>query len=550
MSHRFPNFKILLAILRSGLLIALYFVVTTDVQAADTSLQIKTPNVAIVAPKRVATPRMNLTQSDLKLVAKKPPPPPKDKPDSRNPDGSTPDSSRPPKPRPTDPKDREPTNTEPNPQTPGSDSTDSTDVTSDRPKTQPKAPDKQDQRAQSTGASVENRKPARPVSTGSLISIALPTFSAQSATNSTSTEAAVDERAEHEPRQVVFASVDIDQAKRVIRAAAPLGFRLKSRIRLGSIDTILSTLRVPLGMKVHDAIANLRQAFPDILFDANHRYQVQKSPRDYSRESVGIKPDSVCDKPVRIGLIDTGLDLSSSVLQQATINQYNVLPAGIEVADTTHGSRVATILVGSAPKYDYSGLLAAAELVAVNVFRGIGDKRIDTTVTWILQGINTVLKHNVDVINMSLGGPGNQILEHSMKKVMQLGIPVIAAAGNSGPKSPPMYPAAYDSVVAVTAVDAKDQVFSKANQGSYIDFSAPGVDVFIPAGKRGSGYRSGTSFATAFVSAAYALWVASNRDKESMQGYARLQQISVDLGVNGRDSIFGWGKINFDQLCN
>ena len=108
------------------------------------------------------------------------------------------------------------------------------------------------------------------------------------------------------------------------------------------------------------------------------------------------------------------------------------------------------------------------------------------------------------MINLSLGGPHNALLTFAIEQTMNRNIPIVAAAGNTGPQGHPMYPAAQEGVIAVTAVDAKLKPYHHASRGSHIAFSAPGVDIWVPT-RQGSGvYKSGTSFAAPFVTTAVA----------------------------------------------
>src|SRR5262249_39284104 len=85
------------------------------------------------------------------------------------------------------------------------------------------------------------------------------------------------------------------------------------------------------------------------------------------------------------------------------------------------------------------------------------------------------------------------------------GVILIAAAGNAGPKSPPLYPGADVSVIAVSATDYSDKPFAMANRGKYIAVAAPGVDVMVPAPGNSYQLTTGTSVAAAHVSGVAAL---------------------------------------------
>jgi subtilisin family serine protease len=103
-----------------------------------------------------------------------------------------------------------------------------------------------------------------------------------------------------------------------------------------------------------------------------------------------------------------------------------------------------------------------------------------------------------------------------------------------------MYPAAYDSVVAVTAVDSGGQVFRLANRGKYLDLSAPGVGMLHA--RAGGGYTasSGTSFAVPFAATAAARLRQLQPDQDVLK---LLIDSAEDLGPPGRDDIYGHGLV-------
>src|SRR5207237_7984260 len=99
----------------------------------------------------------------------------------------------------------------------------------------------------------------------------------------------------------------------------------------------------------------------------------------------------------------------------------------------------------------------------------------------ILKALDYAIAKNVRVINMSFAGPRDLMMERTLKTAYDKGIVLVAAAGNAGPKSPPLYPRADPNVIAVTATDAEDKLFTGANPGKYISVSSPSVDILVPA---------------------------------------------------------------------
>jgi subtilisin family serine protease len=144
------------------------------------------------------------------------------------------------------------------------------------------------------------------------------------------------------------------------------------------------------------------------------------------------------------------------------------------------------------------------------------------------------------LVNISLAGPYNKILDRALQSAVGKGMVIVAAAGNSGANSPPRYPAAFDSVIAVTAIDVEGKVYDNAVRGAQIDFAAPGVDVFVATGESGK-YVSGTSIAAPFVTARIAADQAAMASKGSREVVEALAKSAVDLGSPGRDAVYGYG---------
>lgn len=126
---------------------------------------------------------------------------------------------------------------------------------------------------------------------------------------------------------------------------------------------------------------------------------------------------------------------------------------------------------------------------------------------------------------------------------------MVAAVGNAGPKAAVQYPAAFTSVIAVTAVDAEGKIYRKAVQGPHVDIAAPGVDV-LGSTSQGARFMTGTSIAAPFVTARIAA-------EPKMLAYADVTQIrqrlianSRDLGRTGPDSTYGYGLMQATDICS
>ncbi len=173
---------------------------------------------------------------------------------------------------------------------------------------------------------------------------------------------------------------------------------------------------------------------------------------------------------------------------------------------------------------------------------------IARTPTICVRAIDVLVARQVSVINMSLSGPENGVLAKAIQRVDHKGIDMIAAAGNGGPGAKAAFPAAYDQVIAVTAVDRQKKPYRRANRGDYIDLAAPGVGVWAAASIEGTRPKTGTSFAAPFVTAAAALAKSRGVAIDDIAGV--LTKDAEDLGEPGKDPIFGWGLLNASKLCS
>ncbi|WP_075216041.1 S8 family serine peptidase [Mongoliimonas terrestris] len=209
---------------------------------------------------------------------------------------------------------------------------------------------------------------------------------------------------------------------------------------------------------------------------------------------------------------------------------------------STHGTAIAALLVGRADGR-VPGLLPEATLVAVNAFTPDDQGRERTDVATLVDAIEHLAARGVRVINLSLSGPPNAVLEAAVGAAARDGIVLVAAAGNGGPYAEPAFPAAYPNVIAVTAVDRTLDVYRRATRGTYVDFAAPGVEVWTAA----AGPMSGTSYAVPFVTAAVAAHLAARPGASPAAVAGHLAASAFDLGAAGRDDTYGWGLVRADS---
>jgi subtilisin family serine protease len=203
---------------------------------------------------------------------------------------------------------------------------------------------------------------------------------------------------------------------------------------------------------------------------------------------------------VRLAIIDSGVDVAHPELKGVVAEAIDVI--GGKAAPDTHGTAIAGI-VGA--REQLTGIAPDARIVAVRSFAQTAAGRSEGTTETLIKGIDAALGKGVRLFNLSFAGPRDPSVEQIIRVAEGRGAIFIAAAGNGGPGAPAAYPAAYETVIAVTAVDSGDKVYDRATRGDYIAFAAPGVDILAAAPKRAYGLSSGTSLAAAHVSGIVAL---------------------------------------------
>ncbi|GAB4355644.1 MAG: hypothetical protein Kow006_22190 [Gammaproteobacteria bacterium] len=358
------------------------------------------------------------------------------------------------------------------------------------------------------------------------------------------------ERIDAEPSELVVVHGSGKAARRFAGIVREMGLSIKRRRTLKGLGLVVTVLRLPPGARIGESLQRLRGSVPRLWADANHRFTLQGTgdpTKSYPQKLVGW-PASKCAGSPRIGMVDTSVETGHPALRRAAIVQKSFLPAGVDQAPPRHGTAVAALLVASPDRSgEPAGLLPKADLQVAAVFRTQGEGRQDSTAELIAYGLDWLAARRVSVINLSFGGPRNLLLEAAVHRVQQAGIAVVAAAGNGGAEAAPVYPAAQEGVVAVTAVDADKRLYRRANRGAYIDISAPGVDVWSASAQGGGAYYSGTSYATPFVTAALAMRPPTVVPAASARW---LSGRTIDLGPPGRDPGFGWGLLQAGRVCD
>jgi hypothetical protein len=244
-----------------------------------------------------------------------------------------------------------------------------------------------------------------------------------------------------------------------------------------------------------------------------------------------------CSADLKIGMIDTDIQLNHPGLVDQNIIAKNFISQDLNLPKG-HGTVIAGVLKANSKKVQ--GLLPNAKLYAASVFYSRNDYSQGATLVHLIEALEWLSNAQVKVINMSLTGPHNQVLQSVIQAAHNQKIAIVAAAGNQGPAAPALYPAAYPSVLAVSAVDQTKQIYRWANQGKYIDFVALGVAVPALSANGAYSIESGTSLAAPVVTAALACELYQSDFETAVNNLTR---IAGDLGETGHDPVFGYGLI-------
>ena len=289
-------------------------------------------------------------------------------------------------------------------------------------------------------------------------------------------------------RRGIIAVMDPDP--RGLEAAFRAGFRIAANELDPALGLRIVSLAVPNGMSARAGLKLLRKVAPELEADFDHLFE----PAGGSLAPItgALAASEGAGGGRVIGMVDGGV-ASHPSLAGGSIEQNGFAGAP---QPTGHGTAVASLLVGNQGLF--RGAATGARLFVADVY---GGNRAAGSATAIVRALGWLSGHRPQVINISLVGPPNKLVERAVQVVQSHGIEVVAAVGNDGPAAPPQYPASYPGVIAVTGVDAGGRALPEAGKAIHLDFAAPGAD--MAAATPGGGYARvrGTSFAAPLAAA-------------------------------------------------
>ena len=311
-------------------------------------------------------------------------------------------------------------------------------------------------------------------------------------------------------RRGVIITADPDPES--LQTADRAGFRLLSRTIEPELGMIVVELAVPPNTSARDAMKLLRKVAPALHADFDPIFQPAGGALRPTAAPIAA-PSARADGHI-IGMIDGGV-ASHPSFRGASIEQNGF--AGPAKA-TGHGTAVASLLVGN--QAGFHGAAQGARLYVADIY---GGSEAAGSASVIVKALAWLASKQAQVINISLVGPPNQILEKAVRILQSRGIEVVAAVGNDGPAAPPQYPASYANVVSATAVDARGRALPEAGKPLHLDFAAPGADMAAALPGQGFAKVRGTSFASPLVAARLLLAGSPQRlNAEAKPGHGRV----------------------------
>ena len=324
-------------------------------------------------------------------------------------------------------------------------------------------------------------------------------------------------------------------------AALRAGFTIVRVRSLDGLDARIVVLGMPKGLDTQHGLLRLRQLVPTASLDFNHIYTdsggAGSPPGDPAPPSNGPAESSApaYNTLGKLGLIDSGVDVGHPVFKDAPIHRYGCTGTPVPAP---HGTAVASLMIGRS--VDFHGGAPGSELYAADVFCGLptggAADAVSDAFAWLA-------REKAAVINVSLVGPPNAVLEAVVRTVVARGHLIVAAVGNDGPAAPPLYPASYPGVIGVTGVDTHHRVLIEACRGPQVKFAAPGADMSAAKPPQAFELVRGTSYAAPIVASLLARMLREPNKQAADRAVDDLARSALDLGAAGMDTTYGYGLV-------
>jgi hypothetical protein len=287
--------------------------------------------------------------------------------------------------------------------------------------------------------------------------------------------------------------------------------------------------------------------------EEDQEIKVEGQVVDWGHEPVKVneaRRSGYTGQGVKVAVVDTGISGSHPDL---LVRDGISLVEGVEALtdDNGHGTHVAGVIAGLDNSIGIIGVAPDVELYSIKALDagGVGNQ------TDVVAGIEWAIENEMDIINLSITTSTDSIaLKKIIEQANEKGIIVTAASGNdeTGAGQPYgtdiSYPARYDEVIGVGAIDQEMKWASFSFKGPSLEFAAPGERIYSTyiskdGSEEGYAYMSGTSMAAPYVAGTLALYKEAYPDLSMDELRALVQEKALDLGQVGRDDLYGYGVI-------
>jgi len=251
---------------------------------------------------------------------------------------------------------------------------------------------------------------------------------------------------------------------------------------------------------------------------------------------------------VKVAVIDSGIDYNHPDLRDNYCEGYDFVNKDEDpMDDNSHGTHVAGTIAASDNAEGVVGVAPEADLYALKVLDASGSGDYSD----VIAAVQWCVENDIQVTNNSYGSteyPGDTVKRAFDDAYYAYGILHVAAAGNSGnfrgTGDNVIYPALWDSLIAVAATDSKDKRAYFSSTGPAVELAAPGASIYSTLPGGGYGTKSGTSMASPHVAgvAALVIWEGVNLSASEVRNILTLT--AVDLGISGRDNLYGYGRVD------
>jgi len=292
-----------------------------------------------------------------------------------------------------------------------------------------------------------------------------------------------------------------------------------------------------------------------LMVEPEHIFTPSAAGPAYSDPLAGFNYGPARTKALALHSVSTGKGETVAVIDTGVALDHPELSGRITHADHTglgwsadaHGTAVASIIAATANNtHGTYGVAPDASILALKACQPKREGGLEAR-CWtssLVAALDAAINEDAQIINMSLAGPPDSILNKYVELAVSQKRLVVAGAGNGGDQALPAFPAAIEGVLAVTAIDRLNRPYRQANQGDYIDLAAPGVHIITASPGDAFPASSGTSWAAAHVSGIAALLKPLLPLTAPADIAFLLRSETVDLGAPGKDPQFGHGLVD------